>query len=132
MVEPNAAYQDPESGTFWVAGMDGYPRKASSYEFFFASALIKNDLAFMYQVEFLGGRKISGGMVLDFLVLTRPLYTPVWIQGEYWHRRHRRDIDAFQQALVASGGQYREPLEFWGEDVGDQDKANNTVKREFV
>lgn len=38
-----------------------------------------------FQVSFLGGRRYSGGQVIDFVVLTYPTETVIRVQGTYWH-----------------------------------------------
>lgn len=42
-------------------------------------------LPFNYQYWLFGGRDFRGGMILDFLVFTKPLPTPLLVQGVYWH-----------------------------------------------
>ena len=66
--------------SFTVQGKD-----ATSYEYNVAYALDKLELPYMFQFIFLGGKAVRGGMVVDFLVLTDPLSTPVWVNGGFWH-----------------------------------------------
>ena len=59
-------------------------RSASSNEFFFATALEKLDIPFMFQFELFGMGGAAGAIYVDFLVWT-PLAIPCEIVGEYWH-----------------------------------------------
>jgi hypothetical protein len=55
---------------------------------FAALALDKVQLPYVFQVSYLGGRRLQGGMVLDFLVLTDPPYPaeylPLWNDLGAW------------------------------------------------
>lgn len=118
-----------------VAAEDGYRvqgSRASSYEYFFALALEKYGLGYMFQVDYFGGRRLRGGIVLDFLVFTVPFPTPVYINGEYWHGTERRDIDFIQQLMIRSMGGFNEGKEYWGQDVGTQELAEQTVRKDLV
>lgn len=78
--------KDPEEAPGLINGIQA----ASSYEWNVARALWVLDWTFQYQVPLFGGRRRRGGVVLDFLVPTRPAQTVVNPIGEYWHR----DTDA--------------------------------------
>ena len=58
----------------------------SSYEWNFARALWTLGWTFDYQVPLFGGRMVRGGVVLDFLIPTRPAQTVLNPIGEYWHQ----------------------------------------------
>ena len=62
----------------------------SSYEWSIARALWTLGWTFQYQVPLFGGRMVRGGVVLDFLVPTRPNQSVINPIGEYWHQ----DTDA--------------------------------------
>lgn len=74
---------------------------------------------------------VKGGMVLDFLVLTKPLATPLLINGDYWHQDsgHER----FYEAMVSNYFQQRANLlvTLWGEDCDTIEHAIGAVRREF-
>jgi len=40
---------------------------------------------FLYQLAVKGGYAIRGGQVLDFLVPTKPAWTPLAVDGGHWH-----------------------------------------------
>jgi len=97
-----------EDGTGYVNG----EKVGSTNEWYVALALDKLGWDFSVQQKYFGGRAVAGGMVLDFIVYTKPNPTPVFIQGEYWHRRSRGDIDALQVANMRRYfyGSIREPI----------------------
>ena len=118
-------------------GIDTAPtvrgKHASSYEVNFAAALDFFGLGYLFQVDYMGGRKLLGGLVLDFLVFTTPLNTPVWINGEYWHRGNT-DKDFLQQTALLQlfGGRIAPAKIYWGKDVGTFDDARRTVRKDIL
>lgn len=109
-------------------------KHASSYEYNFAAALDSFGMGYLFQVDYMGGRKLLGGLVLDFLVFTRPLPTPVWINGEYWHQGGRTNVDFLQQTALLQlfGGRIAPAKIYWGKDVGTYDDARRTVRRDIL
>jgi hypothetical protein len=108
-------------------------QRASSYEYFVALAFDELELAYIFQYDVLGGRRRLGGFIIDFLVLTRPLSTPVWVNGEYYHRGKQTLKDKYQQALLSSlmRGRINPPVIFWGDDVKTKEDALASVRREM-
>ena len=88
----------------------------STYEANVADALDALGWDYWYQYSVGGGRERRGGMVLDFLIWTRPMATPVWVNGRYWHNR-RSETDRMQQSRVKTllGFPCGEPLIMWDE-----------------
>lgn len=108
-------------------------KTASSYEYNFGMALEKYGIDYLFQVSYWGGHNIVGGLVLDFLVFTTPLWTPVFINGEYAHRTGKRDRDFLQQALLSSQfPNLAEVLELWGEDTATYELALVAVRKHFL
>jgi hypothetical protein len=58
----------------------------SKEEWYFAQALDKLEVQFIYQFQVFGGRDVRGGQVVDFLCVVPPCSQAVQIYGEYWHR----------------------------------------------
>lgn len=86
----------------------------SSYEANVADALDKLGWPYYYQYSVNNGRRRRGGLVLDFLILTRPLRTPLYVNGGYWHSL-RTEADRLQQANMSTYFSYpvRNSLVMW-------------------
>ena len=124
--QPYAAPAAPAS--YQVRG-----QRATSYEYNYALALEYFELEYLFQVDYWGGRAMTGGIVLDFLVFTPGAYTPVWIQGEYWHRPMQADRDRMAAALLAIAAPNWRPSVFvWGVDVMTLDQAKARVRKDFL
>lgn len=128
---PRIVFDMPDVNTGTKYFVEG--KKATSYEYFVSKAFDKIGLEYIFQMSYFGGRSLRGGIVLDFLVFTKPLPTPTWVHGEYWHMGKQRTIDLMQQAtmFLFMAGEAAMGKVLWGEDVKTEDLALNTVKREF-
>lgn len=109
-------------------------QKASEYEYYVALALEHLDLEYYFQINILGGRKTRGGFVVDFLILTVPLPTPMWVHGEYWHRGKQKTEDAYQLAMLNSlmRGRMNPAIVLFGEDLQTPEQALLTVKKALL
>lgn len=58
--------------------------KASSWEMKVAKELERRGVQYQFQVSILGGRRLAGGKILDFVVNTYPLVI-IRVQGGWWH-----------------------------------------------
>lgn len=107
--------------------------RATSYEYNVAFALERIGLGYIFQYRFYGGRSVRGGIVVDFLVITRPLSTPVWVNGGYWHRGRRAAEDEYQQTLIffMARGELNRPVTLWDDDCRTKEAALSAVRREF-
>ena len=117
----------PEEGS--TVGTINGQKAASSYEWNVAVALYSYGWDFSYQVSYFGGRRIAGGQVLDFLVHTPPLLTPIYVYGEYYHanRTQERDRWLITKLKAALHGRIREPLIWTGEQCATIKDAKNSV-----
>ena len=108
-------------------------KRASLYEWRVAQVLDQLEIDYIFQVDYLGGRSLRGGLVLDFVVFTAPLPTPVWVHGEYWHGGKQRTIDIYQQVTLdfMLRGQLNPAVVLWGKDLQTDEQARATVKREM-
>ncbi len=108
--------------------------RATSYEYNFAMALERYELEYQFQVSFMGGRRLLGGIVIDFIVFTVPLPTPVYIDEQYWHKGGRSEIDWLQRVLVHyyMRNALAPVLVLYREDVETIDAAIAAVRREFL
>lgn len=98
----------------------------SSYEANVADALDMLNWRYAYQYSVHGGRSRRGGIVLDFLVYTRPAATPIYVNGRYWHSKRAED-DRLQQANLSGymRSPVRDSLIMWDEDCITVDLAYN-------
>lgn len=122
---------DDTARVFTVVDRHNNKKKATSNEFYVAAALDELGLEFEFQISVFGGRRISGGFVLDFLVMTRPNPTPVWVHGEHWHTGEQSEQDAAAIAAVEQFGQggFNPSVVIWGSESSSQQLAYNTVRR---
>lgn len=104
-------------------------KKANSWEYNIAIALQEHGLNFEFQVEFYQGKRVTGGFVIDFLVNTKPEPTPVFVNGEFWHKDKERDL--LQTVALKEIG-YTKVVSFWGVDCVDMDAARYAVARELM
>lgn len=108
-----------------------YPQ--SKEEYYVAIALDRLGLDYIYQFDIAGGRAFRGGQVIDFFVFTKPLPTPVFVQGSYWHGGVRSAQTHFNVMRVEYllGGQSQKPVELWDHELPDPETAYQVVKRKI-
>ncbi len=103
----------------------------SSLEWTIAMALDKLKTGYKYQVPVLGGRDVRGGTVVDFVVYTVPLPTPVYAQGGYWHGdAHKREKDQWMMRRIRAALNYEvaEPVEIWEGEALDIPSAMQALR----
>lgn len=127
---PTWKYKAPATpARYQVIDSNGGTHRASSYEYNFAMALQNFNLEFLFQVEYWGGKSRLGGLLLDFMVFTKPLNTPVFVNGDYWHGGQRKELDLVQQALLSKIPSLREPVVLWGQDTATYEDAVAAVRK---
>jgi hypothetical protein len=117
-----------KAGSYSIQGA-----KATDIEWRVAKALDTLDIPYIFQYELFGGHSKRGGVVVDFLAITAPLSTPIWVQGEYWHQSRQKTVDDYQMAIVAhyNRGQLAEAVVLWGAELQTDEAALSTVRREL-
>ena len=125
---------DDAARIYTVVDMTGARKKATSNEKYVANALDKLDLKYQFQMAVGGGRGRAFGRVLDFLVMTRPMPTPLWVHGEHWHQGAQRasDLRAMEEVDMFGQGEYAKGVEIWGNESDEPDKALNAVRRKIL
>jgi hypothetical protein len=70
--------------------------------------------------------------VIDFLVFTHPLSTPVEALGDYWHGGTKDDVSyRFARIKNMMGGSAREPVAVWEHEARTISEAYKTLKRKL-
>lgn len=117
--------KEPENPGVWNGVKIG-----SNQEWYVILALMKLKVDFDYQYVVDGGRNVRGGQVIDFIAYTRPAITPIYVQGDYWHRGSQAAEDALKQAQIYRifKGQATEPLILWEHELQGSKMAFETVK----
>jgi len=106
----------------------------SKEEYFVAKALERAKVDFIYQFDIAGGRAFRGGQVIDFMVYTVPLPTPVFVQGDYWHGGVRSAQTRFNVMMAEHllRGQAQKPVELWDYELPDIETTYQVVKRKIL
>jgi len=105
----------------------------SKEEWRWALALNHIKVRYYYQFTIYGGRNISGGEIIDFMVLTKPYSTPVFIHGRYWHTgRYSSDETYYTERLSRyMRGQIMKPVIVWDDEIPNLDAAYRKAKELF-
>lgn len=106
------------------------PKKfGSKEEERFFRALEKQEIPFYYQYAIYGGRRVRGGVVVDFVLAM--FWQPVEIFGEHWHSGA---LGAEDRLTLAKERQFfkREPVIIWARELPDQAAADLIVKQRFM
>lgn len=114
---------DPEPERFYIQG-----KRARRTEWMVWKALLKlgfDSRDIQFQVGFAGGRNFKNGFIVDFIVNTRPLPTPVWVHGEYWHDGEQSTKDWVDQQRLNQlhPGTFARAIVFWGTDLMTEESA---------
>lgn len=97
-----------------------------------ALALMKIGHDFQYPIE--GGRALRGGQMIDFMAYTVPLWTPIYVQGDYWHgSKEKIEKDKWMMRRVRAALDYKciEPVEIWEHEALTVDDAVAAVRRKL-
>lgn len=108
-------------------------KSASDIEYRVAISLDKFKWEYTFQAGLMGGRQLRGGTVVDFLVKTTPLETPLYIMGEYYHGGVQAERDKLTMALLSSAyhGMYANPEVLLGQDLQTQEASDQAVLKLF-
>lgn len=125
--------KDDAERIYYVTDSTGATKKATSNEKYVADALDKFGFEYTFQMGVGGGKAVSGGIVLDFLVETVPQPTPIWVHGEYWHTGPKKaaDVRAMQMVEDFGKGAYRLGVEIWGHESNSPEAAEIAVRRKI-
>lgn len=99
-------------------------KAATDIEYNVALALDRLGWRYDFQVPFGGGRRRPGGTVVDFIVHTIPLPTPLYVHGEYWHRGEESELD---RILIGKKRGFRLPVIIYGKEAANVEQARQTL-----
>lgn len=112
---------------FTVAGM-----RASSNEYYVSLALDSIPLGYLFQYPLLGGRGRLGGGVLDFLVLTEPKRSALYVHGDYWHRDNAEAFRILSRLPASFRTELNwPPVILWGEETSTPELALMAVRKAY-
>lgn len=112
-----------------MAGYEVQNQKASLNEYNVAAALSWLGLDFVFQWDFDGGRLVSGGQVIDFVVKTVPKWTPLWVHGDYWHSGQRTIKDQLNEQKVNASGKWMPGVVIYGSESQTIEDAKSAARR---
>lgn len=131
--KPLADFKPPPESELVIEPVQGI-MPDSKEEYFVAKALdrLKVDYTFQYSVA--GGRALRGGQMVDFMIYTVPLPTPVQIKGEYWHKWARGAQSQFDLLMLENmlKGYARKPIAIWTYELPNIDAAYQVLKRKVL
>ena len=106
----------------------------SKEEYWVAVGLYRLHLDFEYQYSIAGGSILRGGQIIDFLVNTVPLPTPVLVQGEYWHGGTKNAESEFKVTFIKKyfSGEAQDPVEIWDYEIPNMQSAYEVLKRKLL
>ena len=127
---PRYIYEPEQEG---LIGQIQGQTPGSTEEWRVAKALWRFEIPFIYQFEIFDS-SVRGGIVLDFLVQTRPLSTPLEVYAKYWHRGERSSEERLRDVIVEDYFRGKSlPLLIWfAADLQDQDMADAKVRSSIV
>lgn len=108
----------------------------SKEEWWVALALNKMKVGYTFQYSISGGKRRRGGQMIDFMVYTNPLPTPIAIQGKYWHAGtgERRAESELNMVKVdrALRGRARPVVQIWDYEITSPDKTLLVIKERVL
>lgn len=101
----------------------------SKEEQYIAQALTRLRIEWQAQVPLFGGRRVRGGLVVDFVVFN-PWPQAIEIFGEYWHEG---ELDAMERYKLALEEQvYGQPtIIIWAAELETPQSAEAALRREL-
>lgn len=110
------------------AGYTVQNQRASSYEYNVAVALDRLGYGYLFQYELLGGRRLRGGHIIDFIVFTVPLSTALFVNGDYWHRDVSLELQEKSFVEAQMRGVIARVVVMWGKDCNNVSSATSFLR----
>ena len=116
-----------------VIGLINGQIPGSELEYRISKALDMLKFEYKFQVPVGGGRLFRGGYVLDFLVYTHPLPTPLEALGDYWHGGTADDTSLrFANIKRIMGSSVNDPVGIWEHEARTISDAYKNLKRKLI
>jgi hypothetical protein len=104
----------------------------SSLEWNVSQALDALGWSYRYQYSIAGGSQgLPGGQVLDFLVYTPGLPTPLNVNGRYWHTGIHADPLDVMKIKGLMYNRVKDPLIIWEENCGTVEDATAFLRQKL-
>jgi hypothetical protein len=118
-----ARESDEPAGGFFIQGISASSREWIVYQALRAVGWPEEDIEF--QVGFLGGRHFKGGIIVDFVLNTQPLPTPIFVHGDYWHQglAAAEDMLEVYRLMDHMAGRINLPVILYGMDISSFERA---------
>jgi len=99
-----------------------------------AMALDHLEYKYIFHYVIQGGTRVRGGQIIDFMVFTKPLRTPVQVQGKYWHSKSRAMRDHFKNEEIKRlfSGQIFDPVIIWDYEIPDVAHAIRILQERLI
>jgi hypothetical protein len=121
--------KDPkDQPPFYIRGI-----KAGSKEEFWVSLALdriqeQEGIGWEYQVPIYGGRRIAGGLVIDFVAYTPGRRTWISPQGRYWHTGRNYDLMEELNAALKKNVNY---IPFFTDELTDKEMTLPFIRRKL-
>lgn len=103
--------------------------RATLNEYNVAMALDSLKIGYIFQYAIDGGKRVRGGMVIDFVIQEPPKPTPLNVDGDYWHKGEREVEDRLQELSLASKAWLAPLVRVMGNETNTFEDALVAVKR---
>jgi len=125
--DPLREVHDEQQGIFSIQGKRANRLEVRVYEALLRAGYGATQIQF--QVGLLGGRHFRGGVVVDFVVDTKPLPTIIYVNSRYWHSGELAADDWIDKRRLIDelGMWFNPPVDLWGNELQTDDMAYDAV-----
>ena len=131
-VKPKRDLEFHQEGDEQEIGLIQGKMPQSKLEWRVSKALDMLKFDYRYRLPIGGGTLFRGGLVLDFLVYTHPLPTPLPVFGDYWHGGTKDDVSyRLERIKMMMGKMVGEPKPIWENEARTIPDAYKNLKRKL-
>ena len=101
----------------------------SKEEFWVALALNKLGIRYTFQYP-VGGYRLRGSTIIDFMIETRPLQTPLWVNGLYWHgaENMQSTLASIRETMRKLRGKVTTEIIIWDYEIPTEEVTLEVVR----